>query len=259
MAAATATSTATLTANLAQDLCATTIKKPTERTRPFFCGIRVQLEFYIDYGVLAKNEIYFVPPLPSFPLPLSQTNPPLSVQAAVAATTPAKEPSQGALETFCRALFSSSSNSLCIYMLYRIGIGTEIGIALRLSSALCYVALWRGEKGTRVPFCCLLRFWIRLWFWLVARPTTFWFSVCSKMHLAGYIFGWLFVSCCLPACDCIVISMVHMPMWQMPLCGIDAMHRQLCGKDISNNTAQHSAAQTNVAGWSRARSTSTPN
>lgn len=118
-ATTTATSTATLTANLAQDLCATTIKKPTERTRPFFCGIRVQLEFYIDYGVLAKNEIYFVPHLPSFPLPLSQTNPPLSVQAAVAATTPAKEPSQGALETLCRALFSSSSsNSLCIYMLY---------------------------------------------------------------------------------------------------------------------------------------------
>lgn len=67
-ATTTATSTATLTANLAQDLCATTIKKPTERTRPFFCGIRVQLEFYIDYGVLAKNEIYFVPP-PSLPSP----------------------------------------------------------------------------------------------------------------------------------------------------------------------------------------------
>lgn len=68
------------------------------------------------------------------------------------------------------------------------------------------------------------------------------------MHLAGYIFGWLFVSACLPACDCIVISMVYMPMWQMPLCGIDAMHRQLCGKDISNNTAQHSTV-TNERCW----------
>lgn len=142
----TATSTATLTANLAQDLCATTIKKPTERTRPFFCGIRVQLEFYIDYGVLAKNEIYFVPPLPSFPLPLSQTNPPLSVQAAVAATTPAKEPSQGALETFCRALFSSNSNSLCIYMLYKSR--NRNWNRHRATLELCFM-LGRGEGDSR--------------------------------------------------------------------------------------------------------------
>lgn len=144
-ATTTATSTATLTANLAQDLCATTIKKPTERTRPFFCGIRVQLEFYIDYGVLAKNEIYFVPPLPSFPLPLSQTNPPLSVQAAVAATTPAKEPSQGALETFCRALFSSSSNSLCIYMLYMNR--NRNWNRHRATLELCFMLCCTGEGG----------------------------------------------------------------------------------------------------------------
>lgn len=168
-ATTTATSTATLTANLAQDLCATTIKKPTERTRPFFCGIRVQLEFYIDYGVLAKNEIYFVPPLPSFPLPLSQTNPPLSVQAAVAATTPAKEPSQGALETLCRALFSS--NSLCIYMLYknRNRNWNRHRATLELCFMLCCTE--EGGRGLAFPFaaCFVSGFDFGFGSWLALR------------------------------------------------------------------------------------------
>lgn len=143
------------------------------------------------------------PPFPSFPLPLSQTNPPLSVQAAVAATTPAKEPSQGALETFCRALFSSSSsNSLCIYMLYRIGIGTGIGIALRLSSALCYVALGRGEGDSR-SLLLLASFldstlvlargsWLALrHFGLVCVRKCTWLDIFSG--------GCLWVAACLPA------------------------------------------------------------
>lgn len=81
----------------------------------------------------------------------------------------------------------------------RIGIGIGIGIALRLSSALCDVG---GGKGTRVPFCCLLRFWIRLWFWLVARgsPYDIFWLVCVRKCTWLDIFGWLFVSCCLPAC-----------------------------------------------------------
>lgn len=102
-----------------------------------------------------------------------------------------------------------------------------------------------GGKGTRVPFCCLLRSWIRLWFWLVARPTTFWL-VCVRKCTWLDIFGPCLGGCLwVAACDCIVISMVHMPMWKMPLCGIDAMHRQLCGKDISNTT-QHK--RTSLAG-----------
>lgn len=139
------------------------------------------------------------PPLPFLPLALKPDKP----SAVSAGCSCSNHPSERTLARRPRNTLSSpiqqqqqQQQPLHIYAIYE-SKSERIGIALRLSSALCYVALGRGEKGTRVPFCCLLRFWIRLWFWLVARPTTFRFSVCSKMHLAGYIFGWLFVSCCL--------------------------------------------------------------
>lgn len=99
-----------------------------------------------------------------------------------------------------------------------------------------------GGKGTRVPFCCLLRFWIRLWFWLVARgsPYDILVSVCSKMHLVGYFR--------VVVCELLPATALWFP-WCTCQCGkCPFVALTLCTGNYAARTlaTQHSTAQHNT-------------